>query len=95
LTTQGLWHYPATITNATIATAFAEFAPATGFPTTSTAGVINNIDGRQQVVYSRGGSRSQLTFRRWYFSLDLQQIGVLHQHTFNTLGLIGQLEDYV
>jgi hypothetical protein len=47
----GLWHYPATITNATIATEFAQFAPnaAAGFPTTSTAGVINNISGRQQV----------------------------------------------
>ena len=49
VTTSGLWHYPASITNSTIATQFAQFAPTTGFSTASTAGVINNIDGRQQV----------------------------------------------
>lgn len=49
MTTQGLWHYPATISNSSIATAFAEFAATTDFPTKSTAGVINNIAGRQQV----------------------------------------------
>ena len=49
VSTAGLYHYPATITNATIATEFASFGPATGFPTKSTAGVINKIDGRQQV----------------------------------------------
>jgi hypothetical protein len=49
VTTVGLWHYPASITNTTIATEFAQFAPATGFPTASTAGVINDIGGRQQV----------------------------------------------
>lgn len=49
VSTAGLWHYPATITNATIATEFASFGPAAGFPDKSTAGVINNIDGRQQV----------------------------------------------
>ena len=49
VSTLGLWHYPATITNATIATEFAQFGPTAGFPTQSTAGVINNISGRQQV----------------------------------------------
>lgn len=54
MSTLGIWHYPATITNATIATAFAQFAPTTGFSTTSTAGVINNIGGRQQMVFFIG-----------------------------------------
>lgn len=49
VSTAGLWHYPATITNATIATEFASFDPTTGFSTKSTAGVINTIDGHQQV----------------------------------------------
>jgi len=49
VSTQGLYHYPATITNSSIATEFIQFAPAAGFSTTSTAGVINNIGGRQQV----------------------------------------------
>jgi len=51
MSTIGLYHYPATITNSTIATPFVEFAPTTGYPTTSTAGVINNISGRQQMVF--------------------------------------------
>lgn len=50
VSTLGLYHYPATIVNATIATPFALFAPTAGFPTTSTAGVINNINGAQQVI---------------------------------------------
>lgn len=53
LTTQGLYHYPATITNPKIAWEFAQFAPSTvasdNVTTTTTAGVINVIDGRQQV----------------------------------------------
>ncbi|TVY15147.1 hypothetical protein LARI1_G006113 [Lachnellula arida] len=49
VSTQGLYHYPATITNSSIATEFIQFAPAAGFSTTSTAGVINNIGGQQQV----------------------------------------------
>jgi hypothetical protein len=50
-----LYHYPATIKDASIATEFAQFAAATadGFKTTSTAGVINKISGRQQVCFSR------------------------------------------
>lgn len=51
VSTVGLWHYPATILNASIATEIAQFAPTTGFSTTSTAGVINNIAGRQQMVF--------------------------------------------
>ena len=49
LSTQGLWHYPASITNSSIATEIAQFAVADGFSTVSTAAVINEIDGRQQV----------------------------------------------
>ena len=53
MSTLGLWHYPATISNASIAVEFAQFGntSATGFPTTSTAGVINNIGGRQQMAF--------------------------------------------
>ena len=49
VSTAGLWHYPARIIDPTIATAFATFSPASGFPTTSIAGIINKISGRQQV----------------------------------------------
>jgi hypothetical protein len=48
LTTQGLYHYPASITNSSIATEFAQFAVTDGFDIVSTAAVINEIDGRQQ-----------------------------------------------
>jgi hypothetical protein len=69
MTTQGLWHYPATITNATIATAFLTFGTATGYPTTSTAGVINDISGRKQVRFC--GTSFMYT--------DLSSDGVLHR----------------
>ncbi|CZT05215.1 related to extracellular serine-rich protein [Rhynchosporium agropyri] len=54
VSTAGLYHYPATISNATIASEFAQFGPTTGFLGTSTAGVINKIDGRQQMVFFIG-----------------------------------------
>jgi hypothetical protein len=52
VSTTGLYHYPATITNFTIASEFAQFAaaPSSGYPNVTTAGVINNIGGRQQVM---------------------------------------------
>ncbi|KAJ4393753.1 hypothetical protein N0V93_002968 [Gnomoniopsis smithogilvyi] len=49
--TAGLWHYPATITNTSIATPFASFDPSGSFTTNTTAAVINNIGGRQQMVW--------------------------------------------
>ncbi|CZT48533.1 related to extracellular serine-rich protein [Rhynchosporium secalis] len=55
LSTQGLYHYPAAISNSKLATPFATFRPAAGFPTTSVAGVINDFkDGRQQMVFFLG-----------------------------------------
>jgi len=54
VTTQGLWHYPAIINNASIATEIAQFAPAGDFTTTTTAAVINNIGGRQQMAFFMG-----------------------------------------
>ncbi|RDW58478.1 hypothetical protein BP5796_12408 [Coleophoma crateriformis] len=51
LSTNGLYHYPAIITDTTIATEFAQFGPTTGYATATTAGVINNIAGRQQMVF--------------------------------------------
>jgi hypothetical protein len=50
VTTSGLYHYPASITNASIATEIAQFAAGGGF-SQSTAAVINNIGGRQQMVW--------------------------------------------
>jgi hypothetical protein len=49
VSTLGLWHYPASITNASIAVEFAQFAPTAGFAAVSTAAVINTYSGRQQV----------------------------------------------
>lgn len=53
LSTSGLFHYPASITNSSIATEFVQFAPSDGFSTVSTAGVINDFGGRQQVSSTR------------------------------------------
>lgn len=51
MSTEGLWHYPATITNSSIATEIAKFAPSGSFTTDTTAAVINNIGGREQMVW--------------------------------------------
>ncbi|KAK7747390.1 hypothetical protein SLS53_001644 [Cytospora paraplurivora] len=51
VSTQGLWHYPATITNSSIATQIAKFGPSGSFTSDTTAAIINNIGGRQQMVW--------------------------------------------
>ncbi|KXG45875.1 uncharacterized protein PGRI_047310 [Penicillium griseofulvum] len=54
VSTSGLWHYPATISNTTSTKKIASFAPTTGFPTESVAGVINDFGGRQQMAFFIG-----------------------------------------
>ncbi|KAJ5816685.1 hypothetical protein N7447_008918 [Penicillium robsamsonii] len=54
VSTSGLWHYPATISNTTSTKKIAAFSPTTGFPTESVAGVINDFDGRQQMAFFIG-----------------------------------------
>ncbi|KAJ9646456.1 hypothetical protein H2201_001415 [Coniosporium apollinis] len=51
MSTIGLWHYPATITNTTSTTQFAKFGPGGSYSTDTTAGVINNFGNRQQMVF--------------------------------------------
>ncbi|TVY39443.1 hypothetical protein LSUB1_G004310 [Lachnellula subtilissima] len=75
VSTQGLYHYPATITNSSIATEFIQFAPAAGFSTTSTAGVINNIGGRQQMVFFIGSATD------WSATSNLIQHAWIHWAT--------------
>lgn len=51
VSTIGLWHVPAVITNPSIASKFAEFEPSGAWTTTTVAGVINKISGREQMVW--------------------------------------------
>lgn len=78
VTTTGLWHYLANITDKSIATEFAQFSAATadGFKTKSTAGVINRIKGREQVCLLQILSFSKAYFTRWFFSSVSRPIGV-------------------
>lgn len=55
MSTLGLYHYPAAITNSSTTAAFATFGTTTGFTTTTVAGVINTFSGRQQVCTCDGG----------------------------------------
>ncbi|KAK0751245.1 hypothetical protein B0T18DRAFT_478288 [Schizothecium vesticola] len=56
VSTEGLWHYPAVITNSTIAHSIASFAPDSSGTLTgiTTAAIINNFNGRQQMVWFLG-----------------------------------------
>ena len=56
VSTSGLYHYPATITNTSNTFEVAQFAPSTdgSFSTSSTAAVINDFGGRQQMVFFIG-----------------------------------------
>ncbi|TKX19912.1 hypothetical protein C1H76_8110 [Elsinoe australis] len=53
VSSQGLYHYPATITNTTRTKQIAQFAPSSDgtFPNAAAAAVINNFDGRQQMAF--------------------------------------------
>ncbi|OXV06008.1 hypothetical protein Egran_06224, partial [Elaphomyces granulatus] len=51
VSTIGLWHYPASITNTTTTKEIAQFAANSQFNSTTTAGVINNFGGREQMVF--------------------------------------------
>ncbi|KAA8645896.1 hypothetical protein EYZ11_003589 [Aspergillus tanneri] len=51
VSTQGLWHYPATISNTSSTKQIAKFAAAPGYSGETTAAVINNFDGREQMVF--------------------------------------------
>jgi hypothetical protein len=62
LSTDGLWHYPAIITDATTTTEFLQFGTNTDYPTSTVAGVLQNFAGREQMVFFlTGGSWSQTT----------------------------------
>jgi len=51
LSTAGLWHYPAAITDSSTTTEVAQFSSNGEFKTKTTAAVVNNFKGRQQMVF--------------------------------------------
>ncbi|KAF2423714.1 hypothetical protein EJ08DRAFT_700958 [Tothia fuscella] len=51
MSTQGLWHYPATITDSSTTWEVASFGAGGLFSSRSTAAVINNFGGRQQIAW--------------------------------------------
>ncbi|KAL3453610.1 hypothetical protein BJX65DRAFT_292627 [Aspergillus insuetus] len=54
VSTQGLWHYPSTISDTATTKQIAVFAAGGGVSGESTAAVINNFAGRQQMVFFIG-----------------------------------------
>ncbi|KAL2854892.1 hypothetical protein BJY01DRAFT_257640 [Aspergillus pseudoustus] len=54
VSTQGLWHYPSTISDTATTKQIAVFAAGGGVSGESTAAVINNFSGRQQMVFFIG-----------------------------------------
>jgi len=75
VSTQGLWHYPAVITNSSIAKTIATFAPAGPFTTTSTAAIINDFGGRKQMVWFMGWATD------WAQSCNFLQHAFIHWMT--------------
>ena len=61
LTTDGLWHSPATITDTTTTTAFLEFGTNVDYATDTVGGVIQNFSGREQMVIFFSGATWSLT----------------------------------
>jgi hypothetical protein len=51
VSSQGLFHYPAKIADPTTTWEIAQFGPGGSFTTSTTAAVINNFAGRQQMVF--------------------------------------------
>lgn len=51
VSTLGLWHYPASIANTTTTREIAQFAANAQFNSPSSAGVINNFGGREQMAF--------------------------------------------
>ena len=72
MSTQGLWHYPALITNATVATQIAQFAPAGVFTTNTVAAVINTFGTRKQMVFFIGWATD------WSASSNFLQHAFIH-----------------
>lgn len=54
VSTEGLWHYPATISNTTSTKQIASFAANSVTTSDTTAAVINNFDGREQLAFFIG-----------------------------------------
>ncbi|KAJ6157377.1 hypothetical protein N7470_004969 [Penicillium chermesinum] len=54
VSTEGLWHYPATISNTTSTKEIASFAANSVTSSDTTAAVINDFDGRQQMAFFIG-----------------------------------------
>lgn len=54
VTTSGLWHYPARITDPETTKEIAKFGPGGPYDDDTTAGVINNFNGREQLVWFTG-----------------------------------------
>ncbi|KAK1774840.1 hypothetical protein QBC45DRAFT_423768 [Copromyces sp. CBS 386.78] len=77
VSTQGLWHYPAKIVNATIAKTIATFAPSSDgtFTTTTTAAVINTFGTRQQMVWFTSWATD------WALASNYLQHGFIHWMT--------------
>lgn len=51
MSTQGLYHYPSVITNASVAVEIAGFGANNLFPRNTTAAIINNFGGREQMLW--------------------------------------------
>ncbi|KAH8662888.1 hypothetical protein BGZ60DRAFT_380626 [Tricladium varicosporioides] len=93
MSTQGLWHYPAEITDPSIAVEFAQYGKSNNFDEVSTAAVINTFGDRQQMVFFTGFATD------WSAASNLLQHAWIHWATrglyagFRRVHLSTQVDD--
>jgi hypothetical protein len=98
LSTVGLWHYPATITDFNTTSSFITFGTNQLYSTNSVAGVIQNLSGREQMVFFLTGATWSATtnylgqiWYRWGFNL-IDADGIIPP-TYTTALVIATDED--
>lgn len=75
MTTQGLWHYPAVVSDGATTKQVVKLEPAGIFTATTTGAVINNFSGREQMVFFIGWATD------WSATSNYLQHGFIHWMT--------------
>ncbi|KAG9231452.1 hypothetical protein BJ875DRAFT_382932 [Amylocarpus encephaloides] len=93
MSTVGLWHYPASVTDATIATSFATLGASGSFAAGATVGVTNDIGGRQQMVFFIGFATDWSPTSNWLQHAWINYITRGLYTGYKRVNLVTQIDD--